>query len=306
MTKENNICPSCLQEVNEETELNCKHCGKLLHEDRYKCPECSSTRFRSIGTRVMRIVGALAFCIIVIAIIIRLVDFHQFIGPQIFEPLAVLVTILVIFFAAIFEKNKCKECGFSWTPKTLSTHPLRDSKFNEHSKTATIIFFVALLLGGGFLASQIESPPPPGASEQHLPDLTGTLKVSRNELKDPFSEKGYRFAKGDDQFGYTNYVGEKEDKCAVQVLGPEEDLVQASIIIRAPEGGEPRKEEIDDMKSFLQIVAPDWDESDKWMAEAVRDIEDEGVITVQYYDKIIMLQDSEEYDVVILTARPSE
>lgn len=303
MTKENNICPSCSEEVNKDTELNCSHCGKLLHEDRYKCPECNSTRFRNIGSRVIRITCAVLFSIIIFAILTRFTDIHQFIEPHILETLALLFTILLVFFAALFEKNKCKECGFSWTPKTIRTRSLSDSRFNEYAKTACIIIFVAVLLGGGFLASQIEPPPSP---EEHLSNLTGSLEVSRQELKDPFSEKGYRFAKGDDQFGYTNYVGEKNEKSAVQVLGPEEDLVQASIIMRVPLEGTPDKEDIADMISFLRIVAPDWQESDKWLAEAVRDIEDEGVITVQYYDIIIMLQDSEEYDVVILTARPSE
>lgn len=97
-----------------------------------------------------------------------------------------------------------------------------------------------------------------------------SIGVTRNFIQSAYEEIGFTFKEGEMVFEQKQAVGLSRDSSAmVQLVGPENDLVTARVMVHVPPGT--KKYALNRKRSYLEkmikLIKPNWKEGPEWLGD---------------------------------------
>ncbi len=152
---------------------------------------------------------------------------------------------------------------------------------------------------------QEQSKPP--SQQQEKPKGIG---VSRAAIQSVYEkpELGFKFEKGEPVDGQPQVIGRAPNGLAfVQLIGPEEDLTQATIMVGIPnDNPQALVENSAYMLGLLKLAAPDWKEGADWLSSNLVKAVEEGEVATTHGNLRIRLQAIKELGMAALTVAVNE
>lgn len=152
---------------------------------------------------------------------------------------------------------------------------------------------------------QEQSKPP--AQQQEKPKGIGVSRASIQSVYEK-PELGFKFEKGEPVDGQPQVIGRAPNGLAfVQLIGPEEDLTQATIMVGMP-NDDPKAlvENSVYMLGLLKLAAPDWKEGPDWLSNNLVKAVEEGEVATTNGNLRIRLQAIKELGMAALTVAVNE
>lgn len=130
------------------------------------------------------------------------------------------------------------------------------------------------------------------------------IGVSRASIQSVFADPdiGFKFESSSNVDGQPRVMGTSRNGLAIlELIGPSEDLAQATIIIAVPNDDEGvLVENVIYLAGLLKVAVPGWENSEDWLYDSITILADTGKVTTTYEDVIITLEGTKEIGLVTL------